>query len=243
MSGVDNLRGVDYQVAYSLLVVLTALNGELKQVSSFKFESLTEDEEDMNVFFDDGTCHFIQVKKKNEGYHWTPSELREVFEKFHKKNAVNISTFSFVSNAAGSTDVVDLKNSLSQRKELTDDARNKFKPKEMSTDEFSTLLTKVEILTRFYPSSDDSKPADFLEKEIKDILLKHPFQFEGTPEDLYKKLWKIIFDLSIQSRKIGISEIHTVLRNAGLSIVSEPWLFVPETNKYIEREAETSGLS
>ncbi len=51
MSGVDNLRGVDYQVAYSLLITLIALKGDFGDASSFKFESLTEDEEDMNVFF------------------------------------------------------------------------------------------------------------------------------------------------------------------------------------------------
>ncbi|WP_116135317.1 ATP-binding protein [Trinickia diaoshuihuensis] len=238
MSGADNLRGIDYQVAYSLLVALIALKGDFGRVSSFKFESLTEDEEDMNVFFENGSSHFIQVKKRNEGYHWTPSELRDIFEKFHSKNTDSVSNFLFVSNAAGSVDVVELKKVLSGGAGLSEEIKAKFKPKSASDDDFVSLLNKIQISTRFFPSSDDSKPAESIERKIKEILQSHPFQFDGSINDLYRNLWKIVFDLSKNSSKITKEDILKTFRASGLSIISEPWLSMPEVSAYVERRAD-----
>lgn len=50
MSGVDNLRGIDYQISYSVLRLLQILVNESDEVDSIQFESLTEDEEDLNIF-------------------------------------------------------------------------------------------------------------------------------------------------------------------------------------------------
>ncbi|QPS44444.1 hypothetical protein I6G56_04905 [Burkholderia humptydooensis] len=243
MSGVDNLRGVDYQVAYSLLITLIALKGDFGDASSFKFESLTEDEEDMNVFFEDGSSHFIQVKKRNEGYHWTPSELRDIFEKFHNKNSKSISAFSFVSNAAGSIDVVELKEVLSGERELSKEAIAKFKPKSVSEENFLKLLEKIKIFTRFLPSSDDSNPAELIEKQIKEILQRHPFQFDGEVNPLYRNLWKVIFDLSKDSSHITKAELRETFNTNGLTFASEPWLSVPEASTYIERSASKKTLN
>ncbi|MHB8849689.1 MAG: hypothetical protein ACYC45_01090 [Acidithiobacillus ferriphilus] len=238
MGGVDNIRGIDYQVAYSLLIAIMAIKGDFENVSSLKFESLAEDEEDMNVFFEDGSSHFIQIKKKNEGYHWTPSELRNIFAGFHNKNTANISLFSFVSNADGSIDVVRLKEALLAKEKLSDQVVAKFKPRNVSEGVFLDLLGKVEILTRVFPSSNDSKPADLIEKQVKEMLQGHPFQFESDLHQLYQNLWKIIFDLSKHSSNATKTELLDAFQIAGLAITQEPWLSVPESSIYIERSAD-----
>ena len=81
-------------------------------MEAFQFESLLEDEEDFNVIKKDGSREYIQIKKKNEGYNWTPSELKKVFEKFYEKDKEGTS-FTFVTNAGGNLDVSNLKNYLS----------------------------------------------------------------------------------------------------------------------------------
>lgn len=236
MSGADNLRGIDYQVAYSLLTSLHVIRGDIEHVTSIKFESLTEDEEDFNLFFEDGTSHFIQIKKRDEGYPWTPSDLRDLFHKFSEKDSDCVSKFSFVTNGTGNTDVVDLKKIISGEKSPSKDILLKFKPTLLSFSDFKRLINKVELFTRFLPSSDDSRPAKLIAEKIMDALKTYPFEFTGSVARLYESLWKTVFDLSRTSAQIDRAELVKAFATSGLSVAPKPWAALPTAKLYINRE-------
>ena len=67
MSGIDAIRGFDYQISYTLFLIISFMKNEVDKIEKFKFESLTEEEEeDFNIFYKIGTREYIQIKKKDE---------------------------------------------------------------------------------------------------------------------------------------------------------------------------------
>jgi hypothetical protein len=91
MSGPENLRGFDYQVSYSLLRVIEAIV-ENKSDITFQFESLNEEEEDFNII-DSNCTEFHQLKKRNEGNHWSPVDMKPIFANFISKNTIESNFF------------------------------------------------------------------------------------------------------------------------------------------------------
>ena len=84
MSGIDAIRGFDYQISYTLFLIISFMKNEVDKIEKFKFESLTEEEEDFNIFYKIGTREYIQIKKKDESNMWSASEIKEAFAHYIK---------------------------------------------------------------------------------------------------------------------------------------------------------------
>ncbi|MBU5424793.1 hypothetical protein KQI41_00105 [Tissierella pigra] len=237
MSGVDNLQGIDYQVSYSVLILLELIQSELCSVDGIKFESLTEEEEDLNIYRCDGSKEFIQIKKKAEGYHWTPSEMKTIFEKFQAKDKENV-YFKFVTNGGGNTTVAELKRKLLNGKALSDDLLDNFSSTNMSIVDLKSILKRTKILTLEYTSNDTNNPAYVVNERIKDILLSTTFQLTDTVENAFNSLWKYVFDLSKISKIVNMSDIITELSDIGICISNKIWFDLPVLKDFIGRENE-----
>jgi hypothetical protein len=207
MSGPENLRGMDYQVAYSIYASLQSITGVWKDISSLQFESLDEDEEDFNLVRTDGLKEYFQIKKKCEGYHWTPGELKKIFKSFSEKDSETVAIFFFITNAGGNTEVVKLKKALEEQQLIPENLLNQFRPTSIPKDKFIALLKKIKICTRSFPSNDDAQPALHLEREIKLYLCKYPIRIDEPVNSIYDNLWKFVFDIAKQAKKITLEEL------------------------------------
>ena len=65
------------------------MKNEVDKIEKFKFESLTEEEEDFNIFYKIGTREYIQIKKKDESNMWSASEIKEAFAHYIKNYSDN----------------------------------------------------------------------------------------------------------------------------------------------------------
>lgn len=241
MSGVDNLQGIDYQVSYSVFTLLKLIQNELDSVDSIKFESLTEEEEDLNIYRCNGTKEFIQIKKKAEGYHWTPSEMKTIFEKFQEKNCENIN-FKIVSNGGCNTTVAKLKKCLLDRRVLSDELLSNFTSDKLNLESLKSILSKTLILTLEFTSNDSSDPALVLNQHIKDLLLSTSFHLSDSVENVFNSLWKYVFDLSKTTNLMKITDIITELREIGISVSNNVWFDLPELQNFKGRKKEILGI-
>lgn len=241
MSGVDNLQGIDYQISYSVLTLLEIIKNKTTNVDSIKFESLTEEEEDLNLIRCDGTKEYIQIKKKSEGYHWTPSEMKTIFEKFQEKDEPNIS-FKFVSNGGGNVIVTCLKKSLLNDQTPSIEVLNNFVSPKLDTRKLLLLLRKTTILTLEYSSSNIYNPSFIINQHIHDLLLSTSFYLSDALENVFNSLWKYVFDLSKATRLMKISDIVLELKEIGLNIANDIWFDLPNLDSFIGRKLEISEI-
>ena len=79
MSGIDAIRGFDYQISYTLFLIISFMKNEVDKIEMFKLESLTEEEDEFNIFYKIGTGEYIQIKKKDDSNMWSASEIKEAF--------------------------------------------------------------------------------------------------------------------------------------------------------------------
>lgn len=237
MSGVDNLRGIDYQITYSVLRLLQILINECDEVDSIQFESLTEDEEDLNIFLKNGNKEYIQIKKKAEGYSWTASELREIMQKFYNKNDSN-TRFTFISDGTGNKDVAELKSCLLNHKNPTNVLLKKFSSSTLTVDKLKSILNKTTILTQSYTSVDSSLPGSVIRENCLSLLRTTNFTLSNNPENIFESTWAYILKLSQECKKIKLDEIKTELESKGLKITKKTWLNIPDTTYFSGREEE-----
>jgi hypothetical protein len=239
MSGQENLRGIDYQVTYSLFKTLNLLKRRDSVVHSIEFESIDENGEDFTIINKDETKEYVQIKKKVEGYNWTASELKAIFEKFSKKNAQNI-RFSFVTNGNGNKDVIDLKTFLSKNQLPPDSHLEKFLSENLTMEDLKVLLPKTNIQTRYYSSDSDDDPAKVLRNEVIKELLSTPYFLNGDIESIYSSLWHYIFEVSRNATTKSINEIVSDFHDLGLTIAPINWFNIPDTTNFYGREDESN---
>ncbi|HZX73836.1 MAG TPA: dsDNA nuclease domain-containing protein, partial [Cyclobacteriaceae bacterium] len=236
MSGTENLKGFDYQISLALYKTLQHISNYEGDVS-FLFESLSEEEEDFNILRKDRN-EFYQIKKRNEGYHWTPSDLKDIFSKFlSKKSTFNF--FYFVTNGTANGEVKGLKDFLSGKDTLTDAELGKFLPDGYALSDLKLLLNNTQIITRFFSSDDDDDPASLLRSQIQQMLHKPPFELSKLIDQIYPHLWKIFFDYAREAKVKSIKEIINEIKYAGIQILPiKPWLEVPEIRTFRGRADE-----
>lgn len=242
MGGTDNIKGFDYQVTYCVLRILELIIQNESNSIELLFESLNEEEEDLNIFRESGN-EFIQIKKRIEGNHWTPVDIKEILSKFIEKDD-GATEFVFVTNGTGNPDVITLKKSINNSIVLNPGVLNKFIPGDKNKGDISSLLKRTKIYTRYGISDDDDDPAKILRTECKKLLNQYPFKIEGESIDsVYNSIWKLVFDYSREGKKVKLSFVKSEFENIGLSIAESPWLAPIEITEFTGRDNELKMLS
>jgi len=242
MGGTDNIKGFDYQITYCVLRILELIIQNESNSLELLFESLNEEEEDFNIFRESGN-EFIQIKKRIEGNHWTPVDIKEILSKFIEKDD-GVAEFVFVTNGTGNPDVINLKKSINNAIAVNPEILNKFLPADKNSDDISNLLKRTKIYTRFGISDEDDDPAKILRTECKKLLNQYPFRIEGENIDsIYNSIWKLVFDYSREGKKVELSLVKNEFENLGLSIAESPWLAQIEIAEFTGRDNELKLLS
>jgi len=242
MSGPDNLQGIDYQVSFTVLKLLQLFKESSSSVRDIQFESLSEDEEDLSLFHSDGTTTFIQVKKKTEGYQWTPSTLKPVLEHFHAKSSAGAS-FVFVTDRGVSLDVAKLKRALRKEPKVQDDALlSPFTSTRLSLDILRRLLPRVSLLSDYYASPDESDPARTLREQATFLLSSRPFVLTRSPEIVLSALWQFVFDASKTAARVPFSILLEQLGRAGAATGEQDTPELPDLRDFVGRTAELADI-
>lgn len=242
MSGPENLRGIDYQISFSLLKILTLIRDDFTRVNSIKFESLNEEEEDLNIFWNDGNADYIQIKKKMEGYHWVPSEIKYILEGFFKKDNPNV-RFSFITNGGGNVSVRDLKNALRKETQLSDELLLEFTTKILDIPRLRDLLKKTSIMTNAYAYYDDDNPGFLIREEICRILNNTPFFVSDDINKAINTLWMHIFDLAKNSSEISVNELVKFLASIEIKCQEYSWFKIPDLSGFRGRQDEIENIN
>ena len=141
MSGIDAIRGFDYQISYTLFLIISFMKNEVDKIEKFKFESLTEEEEDFNIFYKIGTREYIQIKKKDESNMWSASEIKEAFAHYIKNYSDN-TKFRFITNGSANKDVKKLKRCLADEKYcISKKEIEKFRPNDCEFNQFVKIFS------------------------------------------------------------------------------------------------------
>ncbi len=236
MSGVDNMRGLDYQVNFSLLKLLEILLYDTDNVESIQFESLTENEEDMNIYKKDGSREYIQIKKRSEGYNWCPSDMKDIFEKFHQKDKDCIS-FVFITNGSANIDIVDLKDCINNNKIIEQELINKFTTKNLDSKSLTLLLKKTTLLTRCYSTDNDEIPGKIVKENILKLLHSLNFTLLDSDSNIYNSLWMYIYELSEKCIINKLTDIINDLELRGLKY-KKTNNSLPDTSNFLGRTSE-----
>ncbi len=242
MSGPENIRGIDYQVSYTILRVLEELSKVNRDLIEVQVESLDDTGEDLNLFFFDGISERIQLKKKSEGYQWTPSELKPILSNFIQNNGENV-RFAFVTNGPASRDVKSLKEKIEKGNVPEDKFLKKFCTKELEPSDIKSIMSKLAIITRAYSSDDDNDPARLIKEQIKKILMRPPFLIEEDLETVFSKLWKYFFDLSKRADVTPVKEIEEHFKMLGVTLAFDTWLNLPLPEVFLARMDAKNELS
>jgi hypothetical protein len=192
MSGPENLRGIDYQVSCSVLLILSTLADESSPLTVVHVESLDDEGEDLALEFQDGRVLQIQLKKLAEGYNWTPAGLRPVLSRFSRLDKT--SECLFISDGSASRQFTPLRQFLEGTGDLTDEERDSVCGDGLSAEDLEALRGRVRIQTRFFPSPDDADPARYVTGEIHRLLLRGPFSLEKDATDIAAGLWRTLYD-------------------------------------------------
>ncbi|MGJ1320756.1 dsDNA nuclease domain-containing protein [Sphingobacterium spiritivorum] len=235
MSGPENIRGFDYQISYSLLKTLEHIQSGTA-ISAIQFESIDENEEDFNIIKEGGN-EYHQIKKRIEGNHWTPSDLKKILDKFISKDD-GITTFYFVTDGTANPEVKKLKNKLDAKEEIEKLFLEQFLEEGRSIDELKKILKRTFIQTRYFSSDDDTNPAKNLKSEILRLLIQPPFNSKNIVESCYSSLWKLLFDFSRDAEPIYLKEIIEEFEKIGLYIEQRSWFDTPDISDFLGRENE-----
>jgi hypothetical protein len=239
MSGPENIKGFDYQISYSLLKTLEILK-TTNSIHSLMFESLGEEEEDFNIIGADFE-EYHQLKKRGEGHHWTPGDLKEIFKKFISKDK-GATKYYFITDGTANAEVKKLKLNLEYKEEIDEISLQTFLPEGESLENLKSIFKRTTLLTRFYASDDDKDPAKNLKAKILELLSKPPFEVKNTIQACYSLLWKLLFDYAREAQNIVIERIKSDFENAGLFIRQKPWFDTPEIGEFQGREIEVKTI-
>ncbi|WP_158795879.1 dsDNA nuclease domain-containing protein [Pedobacter sp. L105] len=236
MGGTENLKGFDYQINISVYKTLQLISNNEADIS-FLFESLKEEEEDFNIFKKDKN-EFYQIKKRSEGYHWTSSDMKEIFSKFLSKMS-NSTFFYFITNGTANSEVKKLKYFLSGEGNLTDKELRKFLPIGYTLENLKLLLNNLQISTRFFSSDNDDDPASLVRIAIQKLLHNPPFELSKAIDQIYPQLWQMFFDYARDAKIKTIHEVIEKLTTIGITVQpNKPWLEVPEITFFRGRADE-----
>jgi hypothetical protein len=235
MSGPENLKGFDYQITYSLLKTIELIKLGVSDCKII-YESLEENEEDFNIILPDGS-EYHQLKKRIEGNHWTPGDLKSIFEKFLSKSTAT-TNFFFVTNGTANPAVKKLKELLYKNETPSDDLLKDFLPEKKTLKELKELLKRTTILTRHYSSEDDENPAKLLKIAALDYLNQPPFSLKQNDELVYNNAWKITYDLAREAKTIDLKNLLQIFEKIGIEIENTPWLSLPKINDFKGRKEE-----
>jgi hypothetical protein len=225
MSGPDNLRGIDYQIACSVFIILTALANESSQIVTLQVESLDEDGEDLTFRLEDGRVNQIQIKKRAEGYNWTPASLRPVLAKFAQLDRA--AECWFISDGSASRQLLPLKRFLEGTAELTDEVRDSVCNNVFSPERLLSLRGRLRIDTRYYPSPKEADPAATLRTEIRRLLLSGPFSLTADPIDVSTRLWRTVYSAGREAGVLSRTQLLDQLAYTGVRLVESEWARYP----------------
>ena len=235
MSGPENIKGFDYQISYSLLKTLELLANDSSDMSII-FESLDEQEEDFNII-SENFDEYHQLKKRNEGNHWTPGDLKLILNKFIDKDKGS-TKFCFVTDGTANPDLKKLKKLTIKDSAIDDVFLSLFLPEDKTIAQLKDVLRRTSIYTRFFSSDDDDDPAKNLKKEIFETLNNPPFELQYPASACFSELWKLVFDYAREAKRISIQNIKNDFVKKGVSIVQKPWLEIPLITGFLGREEE-----
>ncbi|MFA6152193.1 MAG: dsDNA nuclease domain-containing protein [Chitinophagaceae bacterium] len=242
MGGTDSIKGFDYQVTYCVLRILELIIQNESHSTELLFESLNEEEEDFNILRA-SVKEFTQIKKRNEGNHWTLADIKVILSKFIDKDD-GTTEFVFVTNGTGNPDVVSLKKSIANAVAPNTEIIDKLAPSNKNRKDISSLLKRTKIYTRFGISDDDNDPAKILRSECTKLLNQYPFKIEGGDiNSVYNSIWKLIFDYSRESKKVELSFVICEFQKLGMSIEESIWSTQIEIAEFAGRDDELEILS
>ena len=244
MSGIDAIRGFDYQISYTLFLIVSFLKDKVKGIDKFKFESINENEEDFNIFYENGTIDYIQIKKKDESNMWSASEMQRIFDHYIKNYNDN-SNLRFITNGSANRDVKKLKKIIKDQKyDKSIELIQKFKPNNCETSQFIKILNSISIETLAMTSNNENDISMVVKKETIQMLNNASFFLKDQVSVVYDKLWKYIFDLSKNGEEISFIELKKQFNKYGVEYVSsELWLKFPSMNEFAGRDSEIKLLT
>jgi len=194
MGGPDNLRGIEYQISYTVYRVVAALISDPRNVIGFEVESLDNGAEDLNIHYEDGRIERIQIKKRDESYQWLPSGLKPVLKRF-VENQKPTDDFVFVTNAPGNADLRILKEKIASGMKLDSQMLKKFTAGGLTQRNVSKILRRTAIYTRAFSSDDDTQPGKVLREKAKQILSTPPYWLAGDLDDAFNAIWTYVYDV------------------------------------------------
>lgn len=244
MSGIDAIRGFDYQISYTLFLIISFMKNSDDKIEKFKFESLTEEEEDFNIFYKCGTTEYIQIKKKDEGNMWSASEVKEVFEHYIRNYNDN-TKFRFITNGSANKDVKKIKKYLVGNKcNISKKEIEKFRPNNCELDQFEKILESINIETLAMTSNNESDISDVVKRETIRLLISATFFLNDDVFVIYDRLWKYIFDLSKNGEELSFIVLKENFKKFGVeNVSSELWLKFPKMDRFVGRTNEMQQLS
>ncbi len=240
MSGPENLRGIDYQISCSLLLILQALAENRSSLIRVKIESIDDESEDLTLEFHDGRTMQVQLKKLAEGYNWTPTTLRPVLSRFSRIS--NQSDFVFISDGSASRQLLPLKRFLEGDGELTDEDMKTVCGEGLSPSDLRSLRGRVRIQTRYFPSSDESDPAGQVTAEIHRLLIRGPFSLKRDVVELTNRLWRTLYAAGQAATVLTNDELWKQFGEAGLIVVERDWALYPTVARYYEHTQPTERI-
>ena len=242
MGGPENFKGFDYQISYSIFRILDLMINNKDEVDSIKFESIDENEEDFNIYWRNGNIEYVQIKKRDEGYSWTPSNIKKLISNYYKKYSSK-TYYRFVTNAPANLDVKQFKTKINNNELPSNSILTKFRPSLIANDKFFELILTINIETLYHPSDNEEDPAKRLKQDILSILNGPNFYVSNNIEKLYNNLWKYIYDKSKTSSKIKFSKIEKVIFDLGAKLLeSREWIRLPEISSLSGREKEINNI-
>lgn len=232
MSGVENLRGIDYQISCSVLLVLRELADDDGDLREIQIDSLDDTSEDLSFRFEDRPALQIQIKKLAEGYNWTPSTLRPVLSRFAtlEDNADCL----FISDGSASRQVLPLKRFLAGEADLPEEVQKDVCGGDLSVDALSSLAGRVRLQTRFFPSGNEADPASTVRAEIHRLMLRGPFSLAADPDVVIPKLWQVLYTAGLTGAALSKTDVIDKFAGSGLSLLKYEWAVYPTTERYYE---------
>jgi hypothetical protein len=240
MSGPENLRGIDYQVSCSLFLILNKFLNTGSEVIEIQIESLDEDGEDLAFRLQNGTTLQIQIKKLAEGYNWTPSSIRPVLSRFSKMD--ENTDFLFISDGSASRQLESLKRFLEGQGDLTPAERDSACGEGLSYPALLSLRGRVRIKTRYFPSSDESNPAQQLRAEINRTLLRSPFLIDRDAAEVTERLWRVVYESGRTALSFSREELIARFLVAGLRLEKNEWAAYPVTQNFYNHTEPIDNL-
>jgi hypothetical protein len=234
MSGVENLRGIDYQISCSVLVVLQMLADDEADLSEISIDSLDDTGEDLTISFLSGGSLHIQIKKLTEGYNWTATTLRPVLSRF--------ATFDihsqcwFITDGSASRQVHPLRSFLAGDSEIAQDLLDEVSGEGLTIADLNALAGRVRLMTRYFPSPDAADPAALVRGEILRLLVRGPFSLADDPAIITPKLWNVLYQAGVTGRSLANAELIAEFAASGLSLLQREWAVYPTAEEYYDHE-------